>query len=196
MSDDFSHMAALESRHTARKMSQLPQLQPDGRASLDETDLRIIEALRADGRAPTLELARRLGMPESTARKRVKRLLQAGIVRIVAVVSTRALGYRREVTFAMKTERAKAVAIAERLSEESAVRFVAFGVGAFDLWVNAVFKSEEDLLRFTREALDIEGLVSYECFDVLAVFKRSFDWLSDRDLPPELESSAAVHTAE
>jgi Lrp/AsnC family transcriptional regulator, regulator for asnA, asnC and gidA len=152
---------------------------------LDDIDLRIIEALRADGRAPTLELARRLELPESTTRKRIKSLLQAGIIRIVAVVSTRALGYRREVTFAMKTERAKAVEIAEQLSADSAVRFVAFGVGAFDLWVNAVFKNENELLQFTRTNLDIEGLVSYECFDVLAVFKRSFDWLSDRDLPSE-----------
>jgi Lrp/AsnC family transcriptional regulator for asnA, asnC and gidA len=159
---------------------------------VDETDLKIIEALRLDGRAPTLELARQLGMPESTARKRVKRLLQAGIVRVVAVVSTRALGYRREVTFAMKTERSKALAIADRLSEESAVRFVAFGVGAFDLWVNAVFKSEDDLLNFTRQTLNIDGLVSYECFDVLAVFKRSFDWLSDRDLPPDVDHSTVV----
>lgn len=149
---------------------------------LDDLDLKLIDALRRDGRTPTLELARQLEIPESTARKRVRRLLKEGIVRVVAVVSTRALGYVREVTFVVKTDRGRALSVAERVSAHPNVRFVAFGMGAFDLSINAVFRNEQELFTFATQVLADEGIVSYESVNVLAVFKRSFDWLADREL--------------
>jgi len=151
-------------------------------SGLSDLDTQIVEALRRNGRLPTAELARMLGASEATIRKRLTRLLDHDLLRIVAVVSTRALGYAREVQFAVRTNRGEAIAVAEKLGELEEVRFVAFGVGTYDLVVNAVFKDERDLFTFVTGPLADQRIVSYESLDILAVFKRTFDWLADREL--------------
>lgn len=149
---------------------------------LDELDWKIVGALRQDGRMPALEIARVIGVPETTVRKHLQRLLLQQLVRVVAVTSTRAMGYKREVTFAIIAERGKSLDVAQALAAAPEVQFVAFGIGAFDLMINAVFKSEEDLFKFITESLAIDGIASYQSMDIMAVFKRSDDWVVNREM--------------
>jgi Lrp/AsnC family transcriptional regulator, regulator for asnA, asnC and gidA len=153
-----------------------------GGTPIDELDHRIMAALRQDGRMPALELARLLNAPEATVRKRLKRLLDQGLLRIVAVSSARALGYTREVHFTIRTEPGRSLEVARRLAEADAVRFVAFGVGAFDLVVNVIVRDDAELFEFVTRRLAIDGIVSHQSTDLMAVFKRSFDWLVDQKL--------------
>ena len=48
--------------------------------SLDDLDLAILAALEEDARLPTSELARRLGVPGSTLRDRIRSLEQEGVI--------------------------------------------------------------------------------------------------------------------
>ncbi|RMH47338.1 MAG: Lrp/AsnC family transcriptional regulator [Alphaproteobacteria bacterium] len=45
---------------------------------MDETDERLLAALRQDGRASVSELAQRLGLARATVRKRIERMVAAG----------------------------------------------------------------------------------------------------------------------
>ena len=54
-------------------------------ASLDETDWRLIELLRADGRMPFRALADELGVAETAVRARVRALESSGCMKVVAV---------------------------------------------------------------------------------------------------------------
>jgi DNA-binding Lrp family transcriptional regulator len=61
---------------------------------LDETDLRILAELQADGRMTNVELARRLGMSAPPCLRRVRALEEAGIIKgYRAVLDAKALGY-------------------------------------------------------------------------------------------------------
>ena len=131
---------------------------------------------------PALEIARVIGVPETTVRKRLQRLLTQQLVRVVAVSSTQAMGYKREVTFAVIAERGRSLDVAQALATAPEVQFVAFGIGAFDLMINAVFKSEDELFKFVTERLAIDGISSYQSMDIMAVFKRSDDWVVNREM--------------
>lgn len=150
--------------------------------AVDETDIKMMAALRENGRLPVLELARIVGTPESTARKRLNRLLRHGLVRIIGIVSTRALGYQREVQFAIKVAPGQTIHVAKQLAESESVRFVAIGLGAFDVVVNAVFRTDTELFTYINSSLAIDGIVSYQTMELMAVLKRRFDWLVDREL--------------
>ncbi|MDT0329736.1 Lrp/AsnC family transcriptional regulator [Nocardiopsis lambiniae] len=62
--------------------------------SLDETDLRLLTALQADGRAGYAELARTVAMSASAVAERVRRLEAAGVISgYTAVVDPERLGF-------------------------------------------------------------------------------------------------------
>ncbi|MBX3092190.1 MAG: Lrp/AsnC family transcriptional regulator [Cryobacterium sp.] len=48
--------------------------------ALDETDRRLLSALREDGRMPVAELARLLGVARATATARIERLIASGTI--------------------------------------------------------------------------------------------------------------------
>jgi Lrp/AsnC family leucine-responsive transcriptional regulator len=59
----------------------------------DELDLRLLAALRDDGRAPVTRLAEELGLSRAAVHQRLDRLREAGVLRgVSAVVDSRRLG--------------------------------------------------------------------------------------------------------
>lgn len=48
---------------------------------LDEIDLKILEALRKDARTPFVSIARELGMSDSTVHFRLKKMIDAGVIK-------------------------------------------------------------------------------------------------------------------
>jgi DNA-binding Lrp family transcriptional regulator len=70
---------------------------------LDETDLAILALLVDDGRMPNAEIARRVGIPESTCAGRVRALLASKVVRGVhADVDLAAIGRPMEAMVALQ----------------------------------------------------------------------------------------------
>ncbi|NJE47873.1 AsnC family transcriptional regulator, partial [Thermococcus sp. GR7] len=53
---------------------------------LDTLDRSILRILQEDGRASYSEIARRIGVPESTVRLRVKKLVERGVIRKFAAL--------------------------------------------------------------------------------------------------------------
>ena len=51
---------------------------------IDETDRRIIEVLKEDARKPYVAVAKEVGLSEASIRKRVKKLVKAGVLRFKA----------------------------------------------------------------------------------------------------------------
>ena len=60
--------------------------------AIDETDREILRVLQVDGRTSNTEIARRLGVTETTVRKRLAALLEGDLVQIVAVPTPRLAG--------------------------------------------------------------------------------------------------------
>ena len=49
-------------------------------STVDETDIRILQALAANGRKPLAELGREIGLSQPTMSERVKRLEERGVI--------------------------------------------------------------------------------------------------------------------
>jgi DNA-binding Lrp family transcriptional regulator len=64
------------------------------RPPLDQLDYEIVRQLQADGRKPYRAIARVVGVSEGTVRLRVRRLVEAQALRIVAIADPFQLGCR------------------------------------------------------------------------------------------------------
>src|SRR4051794_14159919 len=62
------------------------------KATIDHTDREILRVLQVDGRTSNSEVARRLGVTETTVRKRLAAMLESDLVSIVAVPTPRLAG--------------------------------------------------------------------------------------------------------
>ncbi|MGI8549647.1 MAG: Lrp/AsnC family transcriptional regulator [Dehalococcoidia bacterium] len=159
----------------------------------DDLDRALMSLLREDGRRPAIDLAKELQVSEATVRKRMSRLIEQGMLRIVAASNLRTMGFHQEVMFLVRTQPGKTMEVAKALSRLNQVRFVAIGLGAFDLFVNAVFRGEEDLCDFVlNETGACPGINGIETFQVLSILKRTFDWLAT----PEAGASFPTTSAE
>lgn len=144
---------------------------------LDETDLSILELLEENGRRPNVEIARVLGIAESTVRKRVDRMQQAGVFRTVIVPDFSVLGLEGHIVIGVHAELGAAVEIAERLGALEEVRFVALTTGAFDLIVEVYLPAVSDFLDFIQEELaQIPGIKGVETATVLQQPKSRYNW--------------------
>ena len=75
--------------------------------SLDSTDVELIQLLQRDGRQSSQLLGRRLGIHASTVQRRIGRLVESGMVRIIAVTEQVKAGKRLELLSGCVSSRGK-----------------------------------------------------------------------------------------
>jgi len=144
---------------------------------IDELDERIIEELRNDGRRSHAELARRLGVAESTVRNRVQRLLGDGYMQVVALTNLNRLGYSLEVLINVQVMAGHLMEVADTLAAMEEVRYLGLTTGSYDILASASFHSTDELYRFVTERLNkTPGIWRTQTSQVLKVWKRNFDW--------------------
>ena len=144
---------------------------------IDDLDERIIEELRHDGRRSHAELARRLGVAESTVRNRVQRLLGDGYMQVVALTNLNRLGYSIEVLINVQVMAGHLTEVADTLAQMEEVRYLGLTTGSYDILASASFHNTEELYRFVTDRLNkTPGIWRTQTSQVLKVWKRNFDW--------------------
>jgi len=126
-----------------------PGPSPRTPAPVDEIDRAIVDALVADARVPNVQLARAVGLAESTCIGRVRSLLARGILRgFTARVDRTKLGYPIEAMVAVRlagTDRRRVDEFGEHVSRLPGV-LAAYNVsGADDFLVHLVAQSPDSL---------------------------------------------------
>ena len=102
--------------------------------SLDETDRRLVEALRDNARAPTAQLARRLGLSRTTVQSRIERLERNGVVAGYTVRLSPSHAGREIHAYVLMTVTPRlAPAVIAAMRRLPAVRLVQSVSGPFDL---------------------------------------------------------------
>ena len=142
---------------------------------LDDVDRAIIERLQADGRAPYTRLAAAVGLSEAAVRQRVQRLLDAGIMQVVAVTNPLSIGYKRMAMIGVRTE-GPSDGIAKALQQMTDIDYLVVTAGSFDLMCEVVVSDDADLLDLTNRIRRVDGVVSTETFIYLDLVKQTFTW--------------------
>ncbi|HHU61836.1 MAG: Lrp/AsnC family transcriptional regulator [Bacillota bacterium] len=144
---------------------------------LDDFDREIIRLLQYDGRMPFLTIANKLELAEGTVRRRVSRLLDEGLLRIVGITDPFKVGLNTVAVVGMKVDRGRIDAIAQELSALNEVRYVALSTGNYDLVVEVVVSSNDELLIFLVDTLkSIPGINNTGTSIVLKVVKQNLAW--------------------
>jgi len=122
--------------------------------ALDDTDRVIIARLAANGRASFRELSTELDVSETMVRQRYARLVDSGAVRVMCIVNPLRLGFRSTCWVGLRLDHgAKAVELAESLTQLPAVSYVAITAGRFDVLAEVVSLDGEALLKVLDEQI-------------------------------------------
>ncbi len=114
---------------------------------LDAVDHRLVQALRADGRAPVNELAARVKVSRATAYQRLGRLREAGVIRRFTVeVDHRKLGLPIAALVLVNVVQHSWRGVGDRLRRLPGVEWMALSSGTFD-YVLLVRAPDIDHLR-------------------------------------------------
>jgi Lrp/AsnC family transcriptional regulator for asnA, asnC and gidA len=155
----------------------LPDTSAAQRPPLDPTERRMVELLQEDGRLSVAELARELNVTEVTARRKLKRLLADGVIRVVATVDPFDVGYETPVIIGLKVERGKLDAVASAISRYPQVRYVGASTGRVDLIVEIVTRTNQDLADFLMNELQaIDGITDSETNLIVRIYKQTWHW--------------------
>ncbi|GLY30209.1 transcriptional regulator [Kineosporia sp. NBRC 101731] len=159
-------------------MTRKPVPAPGRSASqpLDETSKQIIEQLQEDGRRPYAAIGKAVGLSEAAVRQRVQRLLDGGVMQIVAVTDPLQVGFTRQAMIGVRVD-GEIEPVADELSAMSEVDYVVVTAGSFDLLVELVCEDDDHLLDLvSRQIRGLSGVRSTETFVYLKLRKQLYNW--------------------
>ena len=145
-------------------------------ALLDDVSKAIIEELQQDGRRSYAAIGKVVGLSEAAVRQRVQRLIEGGVMQVVAVTDPLELGFARQAMIGIKTT-GPLERIADAVAELDEVDYVVITAGSYDLLVEVVSESDEALLEVLSSKIrPIAGVVSTETFMYLKLRKQTYSW--------------------
>ena len=149
------------------------QLRP---VHLDDVSKAIIEQLQADGRRSYAAIGKVVGLSEAAVRQRVQRLIDAGVMQVVAVTDPLELGFARQAMVGVRVN-GPMEPVADALADLDEVDYVVITAGVYDLLVEVVCESDEHLLEvISGKIRRISGVVATETFMYLKLRKQTYSW--------------------
>lgn len=146
------------------------------RDTVDDTSKAIIEQLQRDGRMAYSTIGKAVGLSEAAVRQRVQKLVEGGVMQIVAVTDPMQIGFARQAMIGISAS-GDVEAIAEQLAAIDEVDYIVVTAGSTDLLVEVVVEDDEHLLRLVNGRIrTIEGINRTETFLYLKLVKQTYNW--------------------
>lgn len=143
---------------------------------LDDVSKAIIEQLQQDGRRAYATIGKAVGLSEAAVRQRVQRLLDAGVMQIVAVTDPLTVGFPRQAMIGLRVE-GDLEPVAEALEAMPEVDYVVITAGSFDILVEVVCENDDHLLEVLNKRIRaINGVRTTESFVYLKLRKQIYTW--------------------
>ncbi len=142
---------------------------------IDNIDRELIRTLQADGRTSYTELSRVVGLSDAACRQRVMRLLDDGVIDVVAVTDPvkLGLGYQAMLGITVSGDTRK-IAIDVGLLHDAV--YVVMATGRFDLLVEIVSRDGDDFVEVSNTIRTMDGVSSVEVMSYLGITKQTYDW--------------------
>jgi len=149
---------------------------PAPEARLDDVAKRIIELLQEDGRQSYAAIAKSVGLSEAAVRQRVQRMLEAGIMQIVAVTDPIQVGFRRQAMIGIRAH-GDLREVAAALTDMPEVDYVVTTAGSFDILAEVVCEDDDHLLELVTTGIrTLPGVGTTETFVYLKLNKQHYNW--------------------
>ncbi|MCY0927651.1 Lrp/AsnC family transcriptional regulator [Streptomyces sp. H27-H1] len=144
------------------------------RYTLDDTELAILAVLGRDGRAGYPELARATGLSESTARRRLERLREAGAMYLDVEIVPQTLGYEAETTLMLTASPARMAEAGAAIGSHPEVPFAAVVTGSANILAVVVCRDADALYTYLTERIGaVPGIHQVEVIPTLRNVKRA-----------------------
>jgi Lrp/AsnC family transcriptional regulator for asnA, asnC and gidA len=144
---------------------------------LDALDAKLIEHLMQDGRMSSAALARALGVSERTARYRLQRLLDQGLIRVVAMPIPSRLGYTVVADVFIQVEPGSIQPVAEELARCECVTYVGCSMGESDVSVQVIGHDNREVYAFVTDVIGrLPGVRRTTTVIVPVILKDVYQW--------------------
>ncbi|MDT4916412.1 MAG: Lrp/AsnC family transcriptional regulator, regulator for asnA, asnC and gidA [Pseudonocardiales bacterium] len=144
--------------------------------AIDSVSRAIIEQLQSDGRRSYASIGAAVGLSEAAVRQRVQKLIDTGVMQIVAVTDPMQIGMARQAMIAISVSGAVET-VAEELSKIDEVDYVVITAGSFDLMAEIVVEDDVHLLDLVSGRIRaIPGVTRTETFLYLKLVKQTYNW--------------------
>ncbi|MFD1537209.1 Lrp/AsnC family transcriptional regulator [Nonomuraea guangzhouensis] len=162
------------STEQAAELQPPPLVVPDETIRLDEADHALLEALSTDGRTHHTDLAVITGWSESTVRRRMAYLRQAGILYFDVDIPPEPLGFHAEAWLWMSVKPAKLAAVGEALARHPEVTVAAATTGPANLFAGVTCRDSRDLYRYLTERIgSLKAVRHVETAPLIRTVKRA-----------------------
>ena len=142
---------------------------------VDELDRRMIQLLQRNGRASNARVAREVGVSEGTVRRRLKRLLEEDIIKVVAFPDPEMFGYGTEALVGVQVDPDRTNEVASSLAVLRETSWVSVTTGAFDIFTWVTLPSSVELGTFLNTKVrTVPGVRRTETFVNLQIPKRNY----------------------
>jgi Lrp/AsnC family transcriptional regulator for asnA, asnC and gidA len=145
------------------------------RVVIDDVSKRIIEQLQQDGRRSYAAIGKAIGLSEAAVRQRVQRLIDGGVMQIVAVTDPMTLGFHRQTMIGIKCE-GDLERVADQLAHMEEIDYVVITSGSFDVLVEVVCEDDDHLLEILSRVRGVPSVTSTETFVYLKLRKQTYSW--------------------
>ncbi|MCI2265247.1 Lrp/AsnC family transcriptional regulator [Sediminivirga luteola] len=144
-----------------------------GGSTVDEIDAELIELLRQDGRRSYRELAGDVRLSPTAVRNRVRRMLEAGILTVSAVITHTAQSGRVKVGMGLNLG-AQTREVVDELVGYPELEFAALSIGRFDLVATLNSGAPAELFSRLEDIKGLPGVDRMETWFHLTTFKEDY----------------------
>jgi len=132
---------------------------------IDALDYQIIEQLVKDGRKNSKELSKELHVDSSTIRRRVHRLIEEGVIYIIALPEPNKAGFPTQAIIGLNVDNMELDNNLKIINEIPECMFVSVTTGKFNIMIIIWCRSTAEIDRIVKKILaSVKGVKSYETF--------------------------------
>lgn len=143
----------------------------------DELDREIISQLQYDGRKAYTDIARETGVSEASVRRRVKRLVEEGVLQIVGIAEPQFLGFTEAAFIGVNVQSNLSDRVVQQIQQFPEVTYLFQAAGEFDLFVEVYCQDRAEFVAFLNDRLrQVDGVERTQTFMILKMHKLSYRW--------------------
>jgi Lrp/AsnC family transcriptional regulator for asnA, asnC and gidA len=146
------------------------------RSDIDGADRAIIGELQVDGRLAYAKLAPRVGLSEAATRQRVNKLVERGIMQVVAVTDPAMVGLRHLAMLGINVD-VDVRDVADKLATIEAVDYLVISAGRYDILAEVFSADQAEFLKVVNDQIrPVTGVRNLEILTYLDLVKQTYNW--------------------